>query len=75
MCCGKPRDPYKQPVYVSYRRALDANSVCWLCDLPLGEDAREWTVDHKQPLSKGGTNAVTNLAPAHLRCNSSRGAR
>ena len=34
--------------------------VCWLCGRP-GAD----TVDHVAPLSEGGTNAMSNLRPAH----------
>jgi 5-methylcytosine-specific restriction endonuclease McrA len=33
------------------------------------------TIDHIQPVSKGGTNAMDNLVTACLHCNSSRGNR
>jgi 5-methylcytosine-specific restriction endonuclease McrA len=35
---------------------------------PLG-----FTADHRTPLSRGGTNALNNLLPAHQRCNNKRG--
>ena len=45
--------------------------VCWLCGLP-GSD----TADHIVPRSKGGAvYDLINLAPAHRRCNESRGNR
>lgn len=46
---------------------LAASDVCWLCGLS-GSD----TVDHVVPWSKGGTNEVANLRPAHRSCNSKR---
>lgn len=43
--------------------------VCWLCGLP-GSN----TADHVIPRSKGGSvYELANLAPAHRRCNESRG--
>ncbi len=43
-------------------------TTCHLCTYP-GAD----TADHVIPRSKGGTNAITNLRPAHGACNSARG--
>lgn len=31
------------------------------------------TIDHRKPVSKGGTNALTNLGFAHRRCNLEKG--
>ena len=45
--------------------------VCWLCGLPGAN-----TADHIVPRSKGGAvYNLLNLAPAHKRCNESRGNR
>lgn len=33
------------------------------------------TLDHVVPRSLGGDDTIANLRPAHLRCNTSRGAR
>jgi 5-methylcytosine-specific restriction endonuclease McrA len=45
--------------------------VCWLCRLPGAN-----TADHVIPRSKGGAvYDLQNLAPAHKRCNESRGNR
>lgn len=43
--------------------------VCHLCGRP-GAD----TLDHIIPRSKGGTDELDNLMPAHKSCNSRRGA-
>lgn len=62
------------------RRAILARwgPVCWLCgkgiDLTLAwPDPRCFTRDHVLPRSKGGTDALENLRPAHRNCNSLRG--
>jgi hypothetical protein len=47
---------------------------CWRCrremrfDLPRGHDLAP-TIEHLQPKSKGGTNALDNLCLCHGRCN------
>lgn len=43
---------------------------CALCGLALGEDI---TLEHKVPLSRGGTHTRSNLALAHHLCNSQKG--
>lgn len=42
--------------------------TCHLCGLPGAT-----TADHIVPRSKGGTNELENLAPAHSGCNTRRG--
>lgn len=44
--------------------------ICHICKLP-GADQ----VDHLTPVSKGGTDDLSNLAAAHARCNNRRGNR
>ncbi len=53
-------------------RVLSTSDICWLCGQP-----GSTTVDHVIPLSLAPDLAedITNLRPAHLRCNSKRGAR
>lgn len=55
-----------------YRRnraiVLAKSDVCHLCGKP-GAD----TADHVVPYAYGGTDDVSNLRPAHKRCNSKRG--
>ena len=55
-------------------------STCWLCGKPIDLTASRrsplgLTVDHVVPRSKGGTDDITNLRPAHHHCNTSRQAR
>lgn len=46
--------------------------LCHLCLKEISED--NFTVDHVIPRSKGGTNAIENLRPAHGKpCNFARG--
>ena len=52
--------------------------TCQLCNKPVNRNLN-WphklcaSLDHILPLSRGGTNAVTNLQLAHYSCNSRRG--
>jgi len=53
---------------------------CHICALPINLALRyphpgSLSLDHVLPRSRGGSDAVTNLRPVHLRCNLSRGAR
>jgi len=45
-------------------RILNASDICWICGQP-GADS----IDHIVPIARGGTDDVSNLAPACLRCN------
>lgn len=45
-------------------------TVCHLCHRDGADSA-----DHITPRSKGGSDALANLAPAHQGCNSARNAR
>lgn len=54
--------------------------TCWLChqpiDLRLAHPASgSLSVDHVVPRSRGGTDQLANLRPAHLGCNTGRGNR
>lgn len=59
-------------------RLRRASAVCWLCgeaidvDLPQTHP-RSWTADHVEALAAGG-DILGEIRPAHLSCNSSRGA-
>lgn len=44
-----------------------SNGKCAICGKPV--KFKKMTVDHKIPLSKGGTNDISNLQLAHLICN------
>lgn len=47
---------------------LSKSKICWLC----GESGAD-TADHVIPRSRGGSNAVSNLRPAHESCNKAVG--
>lgn len=52
---------------------------CHLCheliDLSIsGTHPKGFTIDHVLPRSRGGSNDLANLRPAHRQCNSERGA-
>ena len=57
------------------RRMGKANrSPCAYCGLPIDYDAPmtspfAFTADHLTPVSRGGTDQMTNLVPAHAKCN------
>jgi 5-methylcytosine-specific restriction endonuclease McrA len=59
-------------------RKYQNNQCCW-CGKPMQfERPEKWdyeTIEHLTPKSKGGTNAITNLALAHRRCNAERGTK
>lgn len=53
-------------------------TTCHICGEPIdlavaGPDPRAFTADHLVPRSRGGSDDLANLRPAHLGCNSSRG--
>lgn len=47
---------------------------CWCCAY-CGLPTKKLTVDHVIPLSKGGSNDISNLKPACKSCNSRKGSR
>ncbi len=63
------------------RQILAQGRPCWLCGQDIDpslprQHPWSFTVDHIQPLSRGGSaRDLDNLAPAHARCNSRRGSR
>lgn len=50
---------------------------CGICDGPIPDifDRRMIHVDHKVPVSMGGSNEIENLQLAHAHCNHSKGGR
>jgi hypothetical protein len=47
--------------------ARDGN-VCYFCKFPVAP--ADYSIEHVIPLIAGGTNNLTNLALAHMKCNS-----
>lgn len=59
------------------RRNMDP--ICGICERAIDlsitnyRDPMAWTLDHIVPVAVGGTNAVSNLQPAHRSCNGAKG--
>lgn len=55
--------------------------VCQICFKPVNPksidpfDPQRVTLDHRLPISLGGSHTKTNLQTAHMTCNASKGAR
>ena len=54
--------------------------ICYLCGLVIDislkyPDPMSKSVDHIEPLARGGSHTMRNLAPTHLHCNLAKGAR
>lgn len=54
--------------------------ICQLCDYPVNPTVEvpnpfAVTIDHKTPLSKGGSHTMENVQLAHFYCNSAKGDR
>lgn len=62
--------------------AVQRTTICFYCGTGLVHDSRGRrrdphlvTIDHRVPVSRGGTNARDNLVGACLTCNNRKGAR
>lgn len=70
-----PGRAYNQGEYRRNRQILLKNAInCNGCG-GIGTVGDPLTVDHKVPLSKGGTNDLANLQVLHRSCNSSKGSK
>ena len=54
--------------------------ACYICGKPIDysltwPDAMCFVVDHKEPLSRGGADDLSNKGPAHKVCNDKKRAR
>lgn len=58
---------------VDYLAARDG-FACYLCPKPFTDEHRP-TIDHVQPLAKGGTWEIFNLKLAHRKCNQEKADR
>lgn len=58
-------DYEKKTVYAKY------NGCCAICGKPV--KYKKLTIDHKMPLSKGGTNEMSNLQLSCRMCNQFKG--
>lgn len=59
-------------------RLLVPGARCWICGRPIDltitdpYDDGYGTADHVVPAAKGGSDALSNLRPAHFGCNRKR---
>lgn len=71
---SKKYNLYKEDAYkvtLEDIKKLYSATQCFYCSKELTED--EKTVDHKLPVSKGGTNEMNNLVISCQKCNSQKG--
>lgn len=60
--------------YTKIRRWIALGSNCYYCGAPFGGAPHlAKTVDHRHPLSRGGTNAPGNLVASCSLCNQTKG--
>lgn len=59
---------YRTIVTAALFETVPPRRPCWIC----GKDGAS-TADHLTARSRGGTDALENLRPAHLACNAARG--
>lgn len=64
-------DRIKIPAKIKNEVYRLSGGVCPICGLPLSK--YKYTVDHKIPLSRGGTNELENLRAVHHECNRLKG--
>lgn len=67
---GRMRKSYRGKEHAWIVRTLVRRdgAVCGVCGEPI-ETMKEITVDHKVPRSRGGSDELPNLQPAHEHCN------
>jgi 5-methylcytosine-specific restriction endonuclease McrA len=66
------RKQRRETVYKMKRKRCYGTVPCFVCGRHVDEvDA---TLEHVLPLSKGGTDAMSNLDISHAQCNHQRGA-
>lgn len=56
------------------RQVARGRPACWICGEPIdytlpSPHPDRFELDHKVPLSKGGTHTLDNAAASHRRCN------
>jgi len=53
---------------------MKSPKICYLCEIPL-VSIRNASIDHVIPLSRGGSNRVSNLRLTHIGCNNKKGSK
>jgi hypothetical protein len=83
LCRNRARDKRRARRYRIRRREIFQRDewMCQICKKPVSQRIKTYphplapTVDHIIPVILGGTDDAANLQTAHMRCNSSKGAR
>lgn len=71
----KRRAIYAKGEEIDHLAVFEAHGwVCWVCKGKIDRRLRKpdlmaATLEHKIPISKGGTHTYDNCAPAHAKCN------
>lgn len=68
--------PRRDEVYYLVRSSFKSGFNCYYCNIPLkikGDSTNKFSIDHKIPMSRGGTNTLDNLCVCCVRCNEVKG--
>lgn len=69
--CSVVRQSRRETVYRMMQKKSGGKVMCFVCGKSVSkEDA---TLEHIKPVSKGGTDEMSNLSISHMQCNSKRG--
>lgn len=68
-----PGLPYSRRAAIAAAVEAHYGRICWLCQRPIGPG--QFSVDHVIADSRHGGHNLSNLRPAHFRCNAARGNR
>ena len=61
----------RETIYNMLQKRCTGKVPCFVCGQHV--DKKDATLEHKLPISKGGTDDMDNLAISHEKCNSKRG--
>lgn len=51
---------------------LATDGACHICGLRIDAPKQKWQVEHRVPLSMGGADNLSNMAPAHIHCHANK---
>ncbi len=71
MAAARDRGTHTTAEWIAHVRQV--GRFCEYCGEPISTRIGNWTQDHVVPISRGGSDAIDNLALACSLCNSSKG--